>query len=561
MAYKTYNAFLAEQERTYDFVKLGNDGKGFDNHVFLQALNSSLAKTCSHTFITPYIALGSISRVLAYGRIIIPQVQILDKEKGTIVFDCHQFGDVHGKNLDGSVATSDNDFLGQPVNKYFVFFSYHMEPDGFYDCFCKIVDSLELVKLMDGQENVDDDNRLHEEPINEISKPLAKRYLNKASVEIDKHMNNLYDKHGKGWTTKGKGSADHRKLNNREKGFNRALDKASGNAKVNATEEQDDANSMHFPQYHKDLPSYTRKLAIEEPVNVTEVSKGLLKRYIKKAYKSHSDIHQKLQKLPNHPAHDAEAERLTDKATKRSDSIDLADRKIGPKTKVHATEEKKNITELSKHKLSQYIGRAIGKRDHKQVIKAADKVYPHAAGYREPLVHGTLKKVADNPHVEPKKSKADLKLVKDETALNELSASTLHRYRKAANLDSIKAYDKQRKSHNAAERKQLQSRIDHRARGIHIARAKSTMQRGARIQATANEEPLEGLNTSSGQQSSGKQVNEVSKGVLMRYINKAYDDRETHNRRMEPIDRAIKRTKGIKIAHSKLIGKAKVNAS
>jgi len=150
MASKSFKEYISE-DITKMVVQTGVDSKGLDNQLTVQMLNSQLAKTTSHSFITPYIALGAISRVLAYANIILPQYVFLDKEEGEVVFDATHFGKVAGINLDGTKADSE-----EPM--HFVYFSYEMNDDGYYDVFAALVTSTELEDIMttEEEEEVDD---------------------------------------------------------------------------------------------------------------------------------------------------------------------------------------------------------------------------------------------------------------------------------------------------------------------------------------------------------------------------------------------------------------------
>lgn len=149
MASKSFKEYISE-DITKMVIQTGVDSKGLDNQLTVQMLNSQLAKTTSHSFITPYIALGAISRVLAYANIILPQYVFLDKEEGEVVFDATHFGKVAGINLDGTKADSE-----EPM--HFVYFSYEMNDDGYYDVFAALVTSTELEDIMTTEEEEVDD--------------------------------------------------------------------------------------------------------------------------------------------------------------------------------------------------------------------------------------------------------------------------------------------------------------------------------------------------------------------------------------------------------------------
>lgn len=142
---------LASGELGKLYKKSGIDSKGLDNDLTREALNAAISKTTSHAFITPYIALGAVQRVLAYASIILPQYVFLDKEKGEVVFDINQFGRVDGVNIDGSKADSD------VTVQYFVYFTYEMNPEGYYDVFAAICNPSELEEIMGAADDVDED--------------------------------------------------------------------------------------------------------------------------------------------------------------------------------------------------------------------------------------------------------------------------------------------------------------------------------------------------------------------------------------------------------------------
>lgn len=193
-------------------MQAGINSKGLENPLTRQTLNAQLSKTTSHDFITPYIALGAISRVLAYANIILPQYVFLNKEGGETVFDVNQFGRMDGVNLDGSKVV--NEFK----EPYYVYFTYDMNEEGYYDVFAAIVNSEELKRLMNTDDSDDSSDEINEEPINEISTGLAKNYVSKAT----KSMAN---------------AKDGETVSKRVQGINLAKQKMAGVRQVDTTEE------------------------------------------------------------------------------------------------------------------------------------------------------------------------------------------------------------------------------------------------------------------------------------------------------------------------------------
>ena len=159
MKVPSFKKFL-EEEDSKAIVQTGLNSKSIDNSVTKEIINSRLANATSNPFLTPYIALGSIARILAYVNIVVPQYTFLDRDEGEVVFDATQVGQIAGVNLDGSPARSEAE--------HFIYFSYSMNDEGYYDCFAALVDSDELEDIMDmgGDEDVDQfdvDQKVNEE--------------------------------------------------------------------------------------------------------------------------------------------------------------------------------------------------------------------------------------------------------------------------------------------------------------------------------------------------------------------------------------------------------------
>lgn len=223
MKVPSFKKFL-EEEDSKAIVQTGLNSKSIDNSVTKEIINSRLANATSNPFLTPYIALGSIARILAYVNIVVPQYTFLDRDEGEVVFDATQVGQIAGVNLDGSPAKTEAD--------HFIYFSYSMNDEGYYDCFAALVDSDELEDIMDmgGDDDVDQfdvDQKVNEEQIDELSKDTLGSYALKA--------------HRKGDLAKGmskNANDDMGKIARRRYGGTQlAIRKLSGNAEVNATEE------------------------------------------------------------------------------------------------------------------------------------------------------------------------------------------------------------------------------------------------------------------------------------------------------------------------------------
>jgi len=178
MKVSSFKKFL-EEEDSKAIVQTGINSKSIDNSVTKEIINSRLANVTSNSFLTPYIALGSIARILAYVNIVVPQYTFLDREEGEVVFDATQVGQIAGVNLDGSPARTEAD--------HFIYFSYSMNDDGYYDCFAALVDSDELERIMDmgGDADVDQfdvDQKANEETVDEAMKEELKGDQHKLDV-------------------------------------------------------------------------------------------------------------------------------------------------------------------------------------------------------------------------------------------------------------------------------------------------------------------------------------------------------------------------------------------
>ena len=150
----SFKQFL-EEEDTKAIVQTGINSKGLDNSVTKEIMNSRLLAATNHAYLTPYIALGNVARILAYSGITVPQYVFLDREEGEVVFDAPQFGQVAGVNIDGTPAI--------PKTQYFIYFSYAINEDGYYDCFAVIVDIDELDDILDeGGEMEDEADEVHD---------------------------------------------------------------------------------------------------------------------------------------------------------------------------------------------------------------------------------------------------------------------------------------------------------------------------------------------------------------------------------------------------------------
>ena len=105
---------------------------GVSDHAVRDNINTLLNGALGQCFITPYIALEKVRKVLAYFQIFIPKTTFLEGDRGVEVFEVNQFGNISGMNNNGEVVTK----VDSPYN---IYFEYKMNDRGLYDVFCEIV--------------------------------------------------------------------------------------------------------------------------------------------------------------------------------------------------------------------------------------------------------------------------------------------------------------------------------------------------------------------------------------------------------------------------------------
>lgn len=154
---KTFKKYLDEEVNLSANVHSGKTG--IDLSAVRDNINAYLNGVTACTFITPYIALERVSKVLANYHIFLPKYTFMEGDSGLAVFNVNQFGGKVGMNDDGEVVTSDD----SPFSFYF---EYNMNDSGTFDVFAEIVDEDELQELMgdlDDELEDEDEDELNEE--------------------------------------------------------------------------------------------------------------------------------------------------------------------------------------------------------------------------------------------------------------------------------------------------------------------------------------------------------------------------------------------------------------
>jgi hypothetical protein len=182
---KRFKQYINEETNPTALTKNGvidvNDSAVRDN------INALLSGATSGKFVTPYIALERIGKVLANFHIFLPKYSFMEGDSGMAVFEVNQFGMKMGMTNDGRVITADDS------NKYSIFFEYRMSDCGMFNVFCELVDEDELEDLLgevedelndegDDEEEEDDDEELNES--NKENKDKKKEWIKKQGGKL-----------------------------------------------------------------------------------------------------------------------------------------------------------------------------------------------------------------------------------------------------------------------------------------------------------------------------------------------------------------------------------------
>lgn len=157
-------------------------------------INTLLTGALGPCFLTPYIALEKVRKVLAYYHIFLPKTTFLEGDRGVEVFTVKQFGELSGMKDSGEVVTK----VDSPLSLYF---EYKMNDKGMYDIFSEIVTQEELDDLVDNvedevnDEDAEDDReeKLNEEQLDELTAPskLSRSQRTKLANRIRSRMDNM----------------------------------------------------------------------------------------------------------------------------------------------------------------------------------------------------------------------------------------------------------------------------------------------------------------------------------------------------------------------------------
>lgn len=142
--------FIKEEVDITPYVERGLVGVNVD--AVRDNINTFLTGSLSKCYITPYIALEKIRKVLANFHIFLPKTTFLEGDHGVEVFQINQFGELMGMRDNGEVVTKVD-------NPYSLYFEYKMDDKGLFDVFAEIVTQEELDDLLNNlEDDMDDDS-------------------------------------------------------------------------------------------------------------------------------------------------------------------------------------------------------------------------------------------------------------------------------------------------------------------------------------------------------------------------------------------------------------------
>jgi hypothetical protein len=185
---------FVKEEGSYDTVKLGGDSSGLDNPKVRGALNANLQRATNQHFLTPYMGLGAIARVLAYAHIIVPQYTFLNNDGGEVVFEASPIGHVSGLTVNTPTGAG-----AEVPPTYHVYFEYQPIGNGYYACFASVVTEDELEELLDDVDAEDEEEENMEGDLQEgiiSSAKDEKEQFADAKAHTD-HISDVVKKIGK----------------------------------------------------------------------------------------------------------------------------------------------------------------------------------------------------------------------------------------------------------------------------------------------------------------------------------------------------------------------------
>jgi hypothetical protein len=151
---KSFREYLSEE--TMPQALADKEFVGVESEAVRDNINSLLKGVTAKPFVTPYIALERVRKVLAYFHISLPAHNFMQGDYGYSVFNINQFGSKFGQTNDGNVVVKED-------SPYSVYFEYQAGDDGLFDVFCELVTDDELEEILSDYDAESEDNEENEE--------------------------------------------------------------------------------------------------------------------------------------------------------------------------------------------------------------------------------------------------------------------------------------------------------------------------------------------------------------------------------------------------------------
>lgn len=129
---------------------------GVESEAVRDNINNLIKGVTAKPFVTPYIALERVRKVLAYFHISLPANNFMQGDYGYNIFNINQFGAKFGQTNDGNVVVKED-------SPYSVYFEYQASDEGLYDVFCELVTDDELEEILSDYDAESEDNEENEE--------------------------------------------------------------------------------------------------------------------------------------------------------------------------------------------------------------------------------------------------------------------------------------------------------------------------------------------------------------------------------------------------------------
>lgn len=155
---KKFKEYMSEETNPFALTDKGL--VNIDDPGVKENLNALIDGATRKSFVTPYIGLEAIRKVLANYHINIPRYTFSEGEHGFTAFEINQFGEKMGMNNDGEVVVKND-------SPYYLFFEYEINDNGMFEIYSEIVNEDELDELMS-----DIEDEMEEDDEEEVSKEL-----------------------------------------------------------------------------------------------------------------------------------------------------------------------------------------------------------------------------------------------------------------------------------------------------------------------------------------------------------------------------------------------------